>query len=64
MKHNNSMIQIDSEVDIEYLRGMLEETRRGLDEMGFAEQRALLLNENTNLEGIDIFYDDHLYFDR
>ena len=46
------MIQIDSKVDIDYLKNMLEDTKRRMEDIGYVEQRALAINDYSSIEGI------------
>jgi hypothetical protein len=47
----NSMIQIDHELDQGYLKNMLEETKRRVDDMGYVERRGMTFSNDTNFEG-------------
>ena len=46
----SSIVQIDSSVDVEYFKNMIDDVKKRIDEPGFVESRAYVMSEST-LEG-------------
>ena len=52
MKGNNNLVEINAEIDQDYVKNMLESTKKRLEEMGYIEQRALNFGGgDVNFEG-------------
>ena len=43
MKSSNTLIQVDSEVDLTYFKKMLEDSKHRLEDLSFIEQRAVMV---------------------